>query len=654
MEHAQRRWNSIAAALALFAINFYITWRLFRIEYLDEMWSIEGVYIGLARYIREHFFHLNWFPLWYGGIPYQYTYPPLLHFLVAGVAAAVHISNARAYHIVVATFYCLGPVALFWTARRFGAGLHAAFLAGLFYSVISPSCFLVRELRLSSYGWLGPRRLIGLVQSGDGPHVVSLVWLTLAIGMLHLAIKNRRPVYSVLAALALDAVVLTNWLGAFALGVAVACYLLCGFSGRWRVAAIGALAYAIAMPWITPATVHAIEVNAPTLVGFKAGPAQVLAIAALAAASLACAWAMMRLRLAPQIRFASLFLLAIAALVLMHYWLKIDLLPQSGRYEIEMNLAVFLAAAFLLDRMRNHPRRTAAVCLAVLVCLPIAYRRQRIARGLEKPLDVHTTAEYEVSRWLGQNMPGARVFAPGSIAFWMTAFSDTAQLKGGFDNGIRNGVLWGVNFQIQAGASTAVTLGWLKAFGCDAIVGDDPASREFFHDYRYPEKLHALRELWRDGPEVIYEVPRASRSLAHVLLPADLPAAPVQYDAPPSGAYLAALDDPAMPPAKFEWRGTSAATIAADLRPQQILSVQIAWDEGWHARVNGQPRPIHGDKLGQIVVEPRCNGNCTVDLAYDGGTQMRVARIVSAVALLGCLFWMFASRWPHRSAHATR
>src|ERR1017187_2391558 len=113
-----------------------------------------------------------------------------------------------------------------------------------------------------------------------------------------------------------------------------------------------------------------------------------------------------------------------------------------------------------------------------------------------------------------------------------------------------------------------------------------------------------MTELWRDSGDVIYEVPRRSRSLAHVMLAGDL----VQ-----------------LPPAEFHWRAPSAASVTADLRPGQILSVQMSWDKGWNASVDGRPVPIRGDKLGQVVVEPRCSGPCTVELNYDGGAEGRWA-----------------------------
>ena len=617
--------------------------------------SVEGAYIGLARHIRDHFPDLSWFPLWYGGIPYQYSYPPLLHVLVAGTAAVGHISPARAYHIVVAIFYALGPVALFWTARRLGASRDASFLAGLLYSFISPSCLLIRQIRAETGDWLGPRRAVLLLRYGDGPQIAALVLATLAIGTLHVALERKRPVYYFAAAVSMAAVILTNWIGTMALAVAVGCYLLSGFgAARSRglsIVGIGCLAYALAMPWTTPATVKAIAANAPLLVAFASSGSQRLALAGSAIAILGFAWIMMRLRVRPPLRFATMFAIAVAAITLGHFWARIDLLPQPHRYHLEMDLAVWLIIGFLLDpafkilaRLSRRPWRKALVWAAVAACVPMVIDQRRITRRMERPFEVRATPEYKISRWLSANRPGARVFAPGSFDAGMNAFGDTPMLTGGFANGIRNSVLWGANYQIYAGDTQRVGLDWLNALGCDAIVSADTSIPEF-HDYSHPEKWRGLRELWRDGPAVVYEVPRLNRSLAHAVRLADLPEeTPPSYYLKPIAAYLAALDDPALPRAEFQWRGSSAASIAANLRPEHLLSIHVSWDEGWKARVNGQLRRVWGDKLGQMVVEPRCNGACMVELAYDGGTQVRFARILSILTLAALLLWIFLMR----------
>src|SRR5512146_1581389 len=96
--------GTAVGALTLFAVNAYIAGRLFRLEYTHDLESIAGAYIGLARYIRDHFPHLGWFPAWYGGIPFQDSYPPLLHLLVAALAG-VGASPGLAYNAMSAAIF---------------------------------------------------------------------------------------------------------------------------------------------------------------------------------------------------------------------------------------------------------------------------------------------------------------------------------------------------------------------------------------------------------------------------------------------------------------------------------------------------------------------------------------------------------------------
>jgi hypothetical protein len=666
------KWKGAAAALALFSVNAWITIWLFHTPYTVQMGSIEAAFIGLARYIAGHFGELHWFPLWYGGVPFPNSYPPLLHVAVAAFGSAAHISAGLAYHAVVATVYALGPVALYWAARRLGAGRAAAFTGGLLYSLLSPSCWLVREIRADTGGWFGPRRLVNLVLYGEGPHLASLLFFVLAIGALHVAIEKRRPIDYVAAALALACAVLSNWIGAFALAVAVGCYLLAGWDGarglrpvpRWlRAAAMGCYAYALAMPWAPPSTIRTIRINAPKLVGWEFTGTEGGLWAALIAGVLLLAWALRRLSVAPRVRFGLMFLWGMAVVTLGACWLHIKMIPQPERYHLEMDLAFWLTVTLAAEPLAAHlrgswwpaVRKYAWVAIAA-ACLPVMVYQHRRARDLEQPIDISKTAEYRISHWLGGHMPGRRVFAPGSAGFWMNAFSDTPMITGGFENGLRNQLLWGVNYQIYAGDKLENAVGWLKALGCDAIVGGDPASGEVYHPYKFPGKLHELRELWRDGAEVVYAVPRARQSLAHALRPADLVSeAPPAYYAKPLEPFLAALDDPSLPAAAFEWRNSSAASISADLRPDLLLYVQVAWDEGWNARVNGEGRKTWADALGQMVVEPRCSGPCTVELVWDGGTEMRVARFLSPAAVLAGLLWIVWGRlWRKRSDSPTK
>ena len=657
--------KTAAAALALFCINGALVWRLLRIPYTEYMGSIEAAYIGLARHIVGHFPNLAWFPLWYQGVPYPDTYPPLLHLTVAGVAAAAGISPALAYHEVTAAVYALGPVMLFWAAWRLGAGRVPAWLAALGYSLISPTCFLVREVRADSGGWFGARRLTTLLPYGEGPHLTALLFLPVSIALLHLALTKRRPVYYVLTALALAATVLSNWIGAFALSLGAAAYLFAGFDERparqWISAAgLAFYAYLIALPFVAPSVIATVRANAPLVGGrFEPGLGYVALVALFAGGFWALVWGMRRTQLAAPARFGILFLYGTGVIALMGCWFHFRLLPQPERYHLEMDLAFWLAVALVAGPIYQRlPRRTALiVCGAVaLGAAPVWIYQMHRARGMENPIDIQTTAEYHVSRWLDEHMPGQRVFAPGTIGFWMNAFGDTPMLTGGFDNGMRNTLLQDIIYQVYAGDKPEIASAWLKIYGVDAVVGGDKTSREKYHPYAHPEKLQSLPVLWHDDTETIYAVPRGTTSLAHAMRAADLPTEkPIAYELKAVQGYLAALDDPTLPPADFHWQGTSAARITATLRPEHLLSVQATFDRGWHASVNGSPRPIWGDKLGQIVVEPRCNGACEVYLAYDGGAETWIAHDASHLALIGGALWILLGsfRWRLRLDLAT-
>jgi hypothetical protein len=226
--------------------------------------------------------------------------------------------------------------------------------------------------------------------------------------------------------------------------------------------------------------------------------------------------------------------------------------------------------------------------------------------------------------WFDRNLKGGRVLAPGSVGFFLNVFTDTPQFAGGFDQGVVNPVFAGVHYQLLSGENAGeregeVALLWLRAFGVDAVAVSGPRGRDFYKAFRNPHKFDGiLPELRRDGDDVIYRVPRRSASLAHVMQVTDLPARAPKHglDIDPVRAYVAALENPAYPSAVLTWRGHSSAVIVADMEKDQVLSIQVSYHPGWKATVNGQPRRVFADKLGQMAIDPQCQGPCTVEVRY--------------------------------------
>jgi hypothetical protein len=109
-------------------------------------------------------------------------------------------------------------------------------------------------------------------------------------------------------------------------------------------------------------------------------------------------------------------------------------------------------------------------------------------------------------------------------------------------------------------------------------------------------------------------------------------------------SYVAALEDPVLPIAEMTWTSRHSARIVAELRRDQFVSVQVTYHPGWRAEVDGARRRVIGDKIGLMAIEPQCEGRCTIDLIYDGGTEMKAAKAASLAGLLSCLAWAVLRR----------
>jgi hypothetical protein len=660
-------------AALLILLNAYVTQRLFTVDYIAQMGSIEGVYLGLARYVARHFDDLGWFPLWYGGIPYADSYPPLLHWICGLAMVLTGTSPGRAHHFVTALFYALGPAMLFWLAWRLTGNRACAFVTALGYSLLSPTCLLVPRIARDSGGMWGERRLQDLTGYGEGPHIASLCLLPLAIGLLHVALTGAGARargwrwWAFAAVLAIAAVPLSNWLGAIAIAMAIAAYLLAGLPkglparARWGGAiAMCAAAYTIALPWLSPATIAVIRANAPRVGGsFVFNSRQHLYALGVAVGFTAAAWGLSRLDVARATRFAVLFAILTGAVNLGDAWFGISLVPQPHRYQLEMDMAFWTAAVFAVWPLVEGLRRREAIALGAILALPsihLVNLQYADARNNDQPLDIRTTVEYKASTWLEAHLPGARVFAPGSFGYWLNAFGDIPQLTGGFDNGIANPALPHVIFSIQDGAFRDRALDMLRAYGVDAILIGTEDTPDFHQPVHHLDRFAAEKVLWREGGDAIYDTGRRSRSLAHVMRPADLAQYAPDYNYPQIlTPYLAALHNPVYPPADFRWLAPSEASVAAGaMQPEQILSVQVSWDQGWAATANGRGVPVYGDKMGQIVVEPRCSGPCSVRLRWDGGVEGILTRWLSRVTLASGVVWvLMGAIWRRHSDSTT-
>jgi hypothetical protein len=270
---------------------------------------------------------------------------------------------------------------------------------------------------------------------------------------------------------------------------------------------------------------------------------------------------------------------------------------------------------------------------------------RRYARdGLIQTIDITTTSEWRTAQWLNQHWNGGRVTLPGSSSFWLTAFSDTPEIDGAFAESVTIPVYsmarYEVGTGIAAGSRAAeIAILWFKALGVQAVAVSGPGSTEVYRDFRNPAEFEGvLQPLWRDRGDVLYSV-GASASLAHVVAASDLVTrTPINgIDVDPLRPYVAALENPSYPAASFDWTSLHSGKIQANPPPNSVVSIQISWSAGWHARINGRTVPVLKDGLGFMYLVPNTAGPAAISIDYDGGVEMMVAHWISSVtlALLG-------------------
>src|SRR5690348_8195104 len=214
-----RTWPGVLLdGLIIFLLSAILIQPLFKVKYTVAWNSIESTFIADGRFLKDHWPHPRWQPLWYCGTRFDYVYPPALRYGTAALVRAFALEPVRAYHLYIAVFYCIGIAGVYGFIRAAGRARGEAWLGAALAALVSPSFLLLANYRHDA--WMRhPLRLGVLVRWGEGPHMTALALIPIALACVAAGLRRGRPAALAGGAAGMALVVSHNFYGALALAM---------------------------------------------------------------------------------------------------------------------------------------------------------------------------------------------------------------------------------------------------------------------------------------------------------------------------------------------------------------------------------------------------------------------------------------------------
>ena len=349
--------------------------------------------------------------------------------------------------------------------------------------------------------------------------------------------------------------------------------------------------------------------------------------------------------------------LAIAAI---WYFFNIPLAPQPGRYIPELNIGVSIllgmAITHIFEKLAKAvPTRvkhmwkplTFIMISVIILALPFAKSTWEVTYPNQ---DIENTPEYNVAKWLEDHTGEQRVYATGTVSFWLNVFTSVPQLRGGSDQGSTNPWWNDVTVELNIGNDGKLGVLWCKALGIRYLVVVYPNADTPYHDYIFPNKFEGILPLRHAYMGFgVFEVP-----LSHPKLVQPVDVAGLQdfrtirgiRDVEGLSSYVDIVET--MPAAvcryRFDEVDRFTVTVVNATESTSIL-VKMTFDERWKAYADGREVAITEVGPGFMLINPNKKGSYELELVCGKTVSEVVGITISATTVILILvFSVYSSR----------
>lgn len=485
--------------------------------------SLIPVQIALARFWEQWGWSASQqlYPYWYlGTTPYRYLTGPILPWALASLHHIFpQLTLFTLMHYLITLMWIAGGAGVFWLVRIMGEknGDLPAGGRGNLAPAIAAVCYL-----------LGPLLPV-MFRFSDGLFLIAAAIIPyILVGYLKFL---RQPsckwgavaVFLIAFGTLLDSLILTPVL----LGMVATLLAFGGWQKAERhlktSAAIVAAALILATVWYTPGYWLTL-LQSPSF-GGKSLAAVIAWLGKLLPIGLALALAVISAkslkRQSPLARFIFYWLFTFLFLTVIRFLSDPDFWLDWTGYWWEIQLGIGLAAgtidgklggsrpATTKDAIRPPGRAThglplmAVIWLVVWLILFNKYVLGTMQREIERVL------EYRIGSQLAQLAePSQTVLLSGTTAFWLNAFFDIAQVRGGVDRASVHPDWRALVWEVREGQDAAKSLEWLQKTKVSYLVVHTDQSAEYYHDFAYPQKFASspvLRKVFeKQGDQIFF------------------------------------------------------------------------------------------------------------------------------------------------------
>ncbi|MDO8551336.1 MAG: hypothetical protein Q7S03_01485 [bacterium] len=181
-----------------------------------------------------------------------------------------------------------------------------------------------------------------------------------------------------------------------------------------------------------------------------------------------------------------------------------------SEYGVQIQLGFALLGSLLANRFCPNRRICLLSAFIPVFVLWLFVFSRYVTGTLQK--DLSGTIEYQTGNELkGLVQPQELVFASGSTAFWLNSLFDVRQVRGGVDQVSLHPTWRQAAWEIREGEDVDRTIAWLGKLKISYVLVHASVSKEYYHDFRYPQKFegsHTLRNVFSGDGDNIYRYQR--------------------------------------------------------------------------------------------------------------------------------------------------